>query len=287
MFGNDSKTPPCYSIPLEENDPRKVRQHLVKDRNTTYANCIEVIRSSSFCGSGLTSVSLGVLMPREQVNQITSYLDLSQVYGSQPQLALDLRELNDGNGRLKASLIDGKQYLPFNHKKLWPNDCQQDPAKSDFECFLAGDIRSNEQLALTTLHTLLLREHNRIANELKKLNDHWSGNRVYQEARHILIAKMQHITYHHWLKHILGPKEYELLGDYTGYNKSVDSSISNVFATAAFRFGHTLIQSHLTRLNETYQPHTKYKSRLELFEVFFSPHLMLGRFMCLLISTII
>lgn len=272
-----SKTPPCYSIPLEPDDVRKSRPHLLQNRNTTHSNCIELIRSSSFCGSGLTSINLGVLMPREQVNQLTSYLDLSQVYGSTPQRALDLRNLNndENDGRLRTSLIKGGHYLPLNEQKRWPNDCQQEPDKSDFECFLAGDLRSNEQLGLTVLHTLFVREHNRLADILKELNPHWSGHRVYQEARHILIAKMQHIIYDHWLPHVLGPTEHRLLGAYAGYNPNEDASISNVFATSAFRFGHTLVQPFLTRLNETYQPHPSMKSKLNLFEVFFSPHLVL------------
>ena len=269
-----SKTPPCYSIPLEPNDIRKSRNHLLKNRNTTYSNCIELIRSSSFCGSGLSSIGLGVLMPREQVNQLTSYLDLSQVYGSSPQLALDLRELNDHSGRMKTSLIKKESYLPFNEKKLWPNDCQIMPDQSNFECFLAGDIRSNEQLGLTVLHTLFLREHNRLADELKRLNSHWSGNRIYQEARSIFIAKMQHITYDHWLKHVLG-SEHRLLGEYKGYDEEEDPSVSNVFASSAFRFGHSLIQPFLTRLDKNYLPHTKHKAKLNLFEVFFSPNLIL------------
>ena len=206
-----SKTPPCYSIPLEPNDIRKKRVHLLKNRNLTHSNCIEVIRSSSFCGSGLTSVSLGVLFPREQVNQLTSYLDLSQVYGSTSQFALDLREFNDERGRLRISLIDGKPYLPFNEKNRYPNDCQQMPSKSDFNCFLAGDVRSNEQIGLTILHNLFLREHNRLANDLKQLNNNWTGNRIYHEARNIMIAKMQHITYNHWLKHVLDYESYEKL----------------------------------------------------------------------------
>lgn len=272
-----SKTPPCYSIPLEPDDVRKTRPHLLKNRNTTHSNCIELIRSSSFCGSGLTSINLGVLMPREQVNQLTSYLDLSQVYGSSSQRALDLRNLNadENDGRLRTSWIKGDQYLPLNEQKRWPNDCQQEPDKSDFECFLAGDIRSNEQLGLTVLHTLFVREHNRLADALRQLNPHWPGHRVFQEARHLLIAKMQHIIYDHWLVHVLGPKGRDQLGAYAGYNQSEDASISNVFASAAFRFGHTLVQPLFTRLDENYRPHPEMKSKLNLFEVFFAPHLVL------------
>ena len=51
---------------------------------------------------------------------------------------------------------------------------------------LQGDARTNENIALTSLHTLLLREHNRLARALAKLNPHWSGERLYQEARKIM-----------------------------------------------------------------------------------------------------
>lgn len=51
---------------------------------------------------------------------------------------------------------------------------------------LSGDGRSNENIGLTSLHTLLLREHNRLARALAKLNPHWDGERLYQEARKIM-----------------------------------------------------------------------------------------------------
>src|SRR5262249_2356406 len=48
--------------------------------------------------------------PREQVNQVTSFLDANVVYGSDPTRARALRTL-DGTGRLKTSPGD---LLPFN-----------------------------------------------------------------------------------------------------------------------------------------------------------------------------
>lgn len=62
----------------------------------------------------------------------------------------------------------------------------------------------NEQIGLTAMHTIWMREHNRIADELKELNPHWDGDTLYQEARKIVGAEMQHITYAHWLPNILG-----------------------------------------------------------------------------------
>ena len=49
-----------------------------------------------------------------------------------------------------------------------------------------------------------VREHNRIAEELAILNPHWDNDIVYQEARKIVGAIMQRITYEKWLPKILG-----------------------------------------------------------------------------------
>ena len=54
----------------------------------------------------------------------------------------------------------------------------------------------------------------------------------------------------------------------------MNPSIANVFATATLRFGHTLINPFLLRLNETYQPSNKFSSHLPLKNAFFAPHLL-------------
>ena len=158
------------------------------------------------------------------------------------------------------------EYLPVVEETLTPplSFCK------DFGgCFKAGDVRVNEQVALTSMHTMWLREHNRIAKRLKYINKNWNGERVYLETRKILAAQIQHITYYEYLPKILGENP---LPSYYGYDSNVDPSISNVFATAAFRFGHSLVQPTFSRLNANFD---NIAEDLPLIQAFFNNTLLL------------
>jgi peroxidase len=65
-------------------------------------------------------------------------------------------------------------------------------------------VRVNQHPGITMVQNLLLREHNRIADTLQRLNPEWSDEIVYQESRRIVAAEIQHITYNEWLPLILG-----------------------------------------------------------------------------------
>ena len=95
------------------------------------------------------------------MNQNTAFVDASQIYGNDRCDASDLREGIDG--RLNTSLPHasrGKHLLPKTHDN---HECK---AKSGF-CFKGGDARTSEQPALAAMHTIFLREHNRVAGGLK------------------------------------------------------------------------------------------------------------------------
>ncbi|KAK8761846.1 hypothetical protein V5799_026887 [Amblyomma americanum] len=165
----------------------------------------------------------------------------------------------------------GKYLLPFNDGQ--PNDCKRNSEINDVDCFLSGDVRANEQLGLLAMHTLWFREHNRLAEALSELNPHWDGERLYQETRKIVGAEMQHITFEHWLPKILGPLGMAAMGPYQGYNPRLNPSVVNVFATAAMRFGHFLINPVLLRLGADWRPVRE--GPVPLRKAFFAPHLML------------
>jgi len=184
----------------------------------------------------------------EQVNHLSAFLDATQVYGSSKEISDELRTFS--NGLLKTSNGDGKNsYLPLSETDF---DCS---INFDKQCFIAGESRPSENLALTSVHTTFMREHNRIATALKNLNKLWTDEKIFQEARRINTALYQHIIYNEWLPLVIGNNDLKprTTGYFNGYDSSVDPNLSNEFATAAFRFGHTLIRDQLDRYNTLYQ----------------------------------
>jgi peroxidase len=185
---------------------------------------------------------------REQVNVITSYIDASNVYGSEHEREHFLRT-NDGTGRLK---MDENGLLPLNVEGL-PNaeDVLPGAPPQTFDVFIAGDARVNEQIALTAMHTLWVREHNYWADRIRDLRPNLSGDGVYQRARAIVAAEMQVITYNEFLPLLLGENA---LPAYEGYDPTVDASIANEFTTAAYRVGHTMLSPEILLLDGNLEP---------------------------------
>lgn len=129
------------------------------------------------------------------MNQITGWLDGSNLYGSNENAQRFLRE--GIGGRLRVQAVGRRQMLPAN-----PSECS-DP-QGERSCFTAGDGRVNEQVELAVMHTVWMREHNRVAGWLQFLNPAWSDEAVFQEARRVVVAEMQHITYNEFLPIVLG-----------------------------------------------------------------------------------
>lgn len=179
---------------------------------------------------------------RQQINTLTAFIDASQVYGSDTARAGWLRT-RDGTGHMKVS---AGNLLPFNTAHF-----VNDPDKTDTTIFLAGDKRVNEVLTLTAMHTLFVREHNWQADQIHAAHPGWSDETIYLEARAIVGAEMQIITYNEFLPSILGPGT---ISPYTGYRSNVDPSVETMFSTAAYRFGHTLLSPQLLRLEASGQP---------------------------------
>ncbi|XP_025017550.1 chorion peroxidase isoform X2 [Tetranychus urticae] len=246
--------PACRPISLPHDDPffSKFDHH-----------CTNFVRNSPSPRPGC------FLGPREQSNTLTHYIDGSMVYGSTVDRAAHLRAFV--KGKLKNTIINGVEYLPFDAQNR-SDECAI-PAHRQLQCFVGGDVRVNEQTGLTTLHMLFLREHNRLADKLSYLNPSWNDETIYQEARRILAAVIQHITYNEWMPLIIGRrvmKEFNLMLKPSGYSFDYDphlnGGILNSFATAAYRF-HTLIQGVFKLMNN----HGKITNKLLLRNLFNNP----------------
>lgn len=211
----------CLPIEIPENDDRMSQ------------SCITFTRSQGGVSTNGDNY--------EQFNFLSSFIDATQVYGSSETISDELRSF-DG-GKMKVS---EENYLPLSETDF---SCS---ANFDLQCFIGGEPRPSENLALTGVHTLHVREHNRIATELASLNPRWSDDILYNEARRIVTAIYQNIVYNEWLPAVIGERDNLkplTSGYFRGYDSSVNPSTSNEFAVSAFRFGHSLIRENLDRYN--------------------------------------
>jgi peroxidase len=181
--------------------------------------------------------------PREQTNTISSYIDAFAVYGG---TARRLEWLRDGpaNGTVSdndASLLLPGGYLPRASSR---GDVSSAPAMDTFgrlvgnpgRAVVAGDVRANENIALTAVHTLFAREHNRIVSLLP---DTLSEEDKFQIARRVVGAEQQYVTYNEFL-----PALGVHLSSYPGYDPSVNASLANEFATVGYRV-HSMVHGEL------------------------------------------
>lgn len=176
-----------------------------------------------------------------QVNAITGWLDASNVYGSDAKTANSLRT-SDGH------MITFGGSLPVGPSGL----------------VSAGDVRAAENPDLTALHTLMVREHNRWADQLIGQHPDWTGDQVYNESRALVTAEIQHVTYDEFLPLLLGPATPSA---YHGFNPNVDPRISQDFAGAAYRFGHSIVSDAITAFDNQ----GNVTSDQSLAESFFEP----------------
>ncbi|XP_059474722.1 peroxidase-like [Neocloeon triangulifer] len=213
------------------------------------------------------------LGPAEQMNTVSHFIDLSHVYGNSEQEANSLR-LGKG-GLLAYTYRDGRVVLPTHTtmKTACNKDC---PASA---CYKGGDARINQNPGLALLHILFLRDHNRIASELYKINGHWDDERLFHETRRILVAVYQHIVYDEYLPIALGEDfvaAHNIVNGKEGYNAKsgydayVSPNVLNEHATAAFRYQHSTIHS----FSELYGPGHYYNGSTRMSDHFECPAIL-------------
>jgi peroxidase len=231
----------CFNIPIPKDDD----EYKGNDCITFKRNAASLQHFDCFLG------------PREQLNKITHFFDCSQIYGNSDQENKELRLGYDG--LLKSSMIPGSPYesLPLADAKA---GC---PMGKRSGCFKAGDSRLDENTYLTGMHTIFLRTHNGIARKLAHINQHWSDETLFQQAKAILNAQYHHIIYNEWAPILLGDrlmKKFDLFslkhGYSFNYNPKMYPALINSFAAATFRL-HILVHDEVTKATrnmERYEP---------------------------------
>ncbi|XP_046660849.1 chorion peroxidase isoform X2 [Homalodisca vitripennis] len=255
--------PECMPIPVPSGDPFYPQINITSGARV----CLPFMRSMP------GQQRLG---SREQINQNTAYLDGSHIYGQDSCMARSLRSYG---GRLNATIRHNgdKDLLPLT--PVHP-ECK---SPSGY-CFIAGDGRASEQAGLTALHTIYMREHNRLVHSLHAVNPHWGDEKLYQTARRIAVAGYQHVVYNEFLPRLLGWNAINLYGlklTPQGYSKATYSTSCNPnivteFAAAAYRIGHSLLRPHLPRADPQYQA---VEPAILLRDVFFNPDVIHQRHM--------
>lgn len=224
------KHPECYPVPLAKGDQYFDLYNLT---------CMNFVRS--------IPAPMNSFGPREQYNQASAFIDGSVVYGPVEEKVRALRSFKDGKLEMLVT-SDNRTLLPISRD---PNDgCNgaAEAAKGKY-CFDSGDARANENLHLTSMHLIFARHHNYLAEGLKSVNPNWDDEKLFQEARKILGAQMQHITFDEFLSVLIGKDSSEKMGilskpegiNEDTYDPNVNPSIANEFAASAFRFAHTLL----------------------------------------------
>ncbi|KAF7989755.1 hypothetical protein HCN44_008429 [Aphidius gifuensis] len=200
------------------------------------------VRCLEFVRSGPAPKEDCAFGSREQLSQVSSYIDGSMIYSSNTAHSNSLRTFRNG-------------LLQYGQPAGGPDDlCRRGSLATN--CFRAGDARLTEQPALTSLHVVFLRLHNKIATELSAVNSHWDDEKLFQESRKIIGAIIQHITYQEYLPLVVGPDVTDTFGvklskNYSkGYDPAVDATVANSFSSAAYRFGHSLVQSKFDRYDK-------------------------------------
>ena len=222
---------------------------------------IPFFRSEVHAGTGLTNT-------REQTNLNTAWIDGSVVYGIDSSRASWLR--TNSRGKLKTSTGNMLPWNTTTGEKSAPIDpnapSMDDDADHTVKTIVTGDIRGAEHPGLTSIHTMFVREHNRICDRLYA-EGFRNDEDIYQKARKEVSGIIQAITYQEFLP-ALGIK----LSRYTGYKSTVKPDIANTFATASYRIGHTMVADGLALRSNScavVQP-----DLLELVDVFNDPQII-------------
>lgn len=164
-------------------------------------------------------------------NTATSFFDVAPIYGATEDEARKIRLFQDG-------LLN---YTTEEHGEF---------PVSDNGGFVLNSFGTSLTPVVTCLYTLLHREHNRRARDIKAATPDMSDEEIYQSARRWVIAVFQKITYEQYLPAAIG----EILPAYTAHDPSVNPNIDVFFSAVSYKAGYSQMDSPVALLDEDYEP---------------------------------
>ncbi|GIX94018.1 peroxidasin [Caerostris extrusa] len=255
----DTSHPECIPIVIDYEDSFFPRGH-----------CINIARSAAFVYSPTSCTPFRLGVPRNQMNQLTAFMDASLVYGASMKQMRKLRENGGVGARLVMDFSTGWSHPPRKNRT-----CKAGHGVCDKRCFLAGERRANENPFLGAMHMMWAREHNRLVNELSSRG--WPEETLFHVVRKIVGALFQHITYNEYLPYVMGPElmKHMRLAVPTPnyrYDSTLNPTIFNAFAAAAFRYGHSMIASRYSRMGQPESSSQPLSGDFFSMDEFCSPH---------------
>lgn len=219
------------NIHIDDKNDVMYRRHsgLIKFHPSKFAN-----DGRECCGNGISTS-----YPGNAENRQSSFVDASHVYGTERMRVLELRDFKGGLLRVDNDNLD------------LPPISLSDNALGQQE-IIVGDVRGSEQPLLASLHTLFVREHNRLALKMGKLFSCWKDEQLFQYVRRIIISQVQLITYRDFLPCILGQGA---MTAYNGYDEDVNPALDLAFASVTFRFGHSMVPNTLQIMKSPGEAH--------------------------------
>lgn len=170
-------------------------------------------------------------------------MDLSQLYGNADDITQTLRTYQ--NGELEISHDPLSPLLPESDDTETNQLCMHN-STLDSVCYRSGDSRVNANPYVTTLYTVFLRSHNRIAQQLHKEYPTWTDNKLFAYARRINVGIYQKVVYQEWLNVVLGVTAAANIINASPIDTCLhDGMVSNEFATAAIRFYYSMMPGDL------------------------------------------
>lgn len=216
----EHRHPSCLVIDIPRKDP---------DYGASNVRCLSLFRSKVMPQRRKRKV-----YPADQLNEVTAFVDNSNLYGSERSVFDSLKA--GFGGRM---VTNSEDIMPEKEGKYY-----------------LGDARLNQTPQLQVLHSIYLREHNRISTILEGLNSHWNDRRLFEETRRIVIAQFQHVVFEEFLGAYVDPGIKELL-EQPKFGSNSDAVVFNEFSSAIFRLFHAFIPTdiHLVSNDHTITTH--------------------------------